>query len=131
MAGDSRDNDQLAPSSAAAAEINGSASCAKREFSQENLVVAVGDKSLKRRCRPEAVAAVEAQRPLIERRGANPEIARTELQRLALEPRHETCAEAAALEWRQEREKLEIGSLEPGKAHRHRSRLRAFHLDEI
>src|SRR5262245_1180707 len=132
MLGDSRNDGQPAARyRRRGAEIKRTRSCAKREFSQKHLVVAVGDKTLKRCCRLEAVAAIEAQRPVIERRGTNPEIARSELHRLSLEPAHESCAEAAALERRQKREELEIGSLEPGKTHRHRPRLDAVHLDEI
>ena len=60
---------------------------AKRKFAQQNLVVAVGDEARQRRRAGKAMALVKAQRARVERRGADPEIARPMLKRLRFRTR--------------------------------------------
>src|SRR6266508_2892178 len=108
-----------------------SLTAAERKLAQQDLVIAVRDEP--RQCRRgiKTVASIETKSVRVERRGADPEIARSELQRLLLKPSEDARADALTLGSRQESEKLKIRAFEPRGADGHCAGLLAFDLDKI
>src|SRR6266508_2991456 len=79
-----------------------SLTAAERKLAQQDLVIAVRDEP--RQCRRgiKTVASIETKSVRVERRGADPEIARSELQRLLLKPSEDARADALTLGSRQD-----------------------------
>src|SRR5680860_1871796 len=77
---------------------------AKQEFSQQNLVEAVGQEVVERCGLLKTVTSIEAQTARVEARRADPEIARLVPQGLPLEPGEERSPDPSVLEFRQQRQ---------------------------
>ena len=88
----------------------------KQPFSHQDFGAAFGDEGVEAGRFGEAVAGVEAVGAGVEIGDGNPEIAISGCPRLVLNPGQQMRADAAALEWRGDRQHVDVGPAHPVKA---------------